>query len=423
MSIRKIVWGKTKSESTTSSNSDLSPSIKSPTSINSDVCITPEPEKSPLEKKIIADKFEGVYTTDYDILNIHYSILHKYDTQLKNISIYNKNLQTLKREYNETAKPITKKALLQDIKLVEAEIISIQNETSKNEYLQNVGDLLLQYTQLNTEKKIISFRGKKNITEEELQQKIYIGQKRLNIIGTYLEIAKKHIVINLIHQSSKKNECSQCKFDYNLFEEEIDFCPNCGLEHKIILKIPVYTESPTTKATDEKNFIKEIQRFQGKQNLKISEDLVIDLDKYFISYNMNPGYVVKTLPLNKDGEREGTTHDMLREALDKTGNSSYYEDINLIANVYWDYPLPDISHLESKILDDYKITQQAFLEIHKNRTSSLNTQYRLYKHLQLVGWNCKPKQFKGIKTDSIAQKYAELWKQMCDRAGLIYYPD
>ena len=203
----------------------------------------------------------------------------------------------------------------------------------------------------------------------------------------------------------------------------MDFCPSCGLEHRIILKIPIYSESGGSKATDEKNFIKEFRRFQGLQNIKIPDSLITDLDKYFVSYGFKSAEEVKQLPLNVDNERLGTSHDMLREALHKTNNSSFYEDINLILNLYWDYPLPDVSHLELDIMEDYKKLQKAFLEIDKDRTSSLNTQYRLYKQLQLKGYKCKPSQFKIIKTDIINQKYTDIWKKMCQLAGYDYIAD
>jgi DNA-directed RNA polymerase subunit RPC12/RpoP len=434
MSVRKIKWSKSKSESSKSSSSDIYDTINSPQSPNiEEIPITPVTPVTPvtseckpknIERKIIlSDKFEGVYTTDYDILNIHHSILHKFDNKLKELPILISKLNNYKKLYDGTVKAITRKLIAADIKTLEDEICNIQNQTLKNEYLELTEHLIPEYKELAIDKKVISFKVKKNISIEELKIKIEIQNKRLRVISNYLDIAKKYIKINLIQESQKKNECTQCSFNYNLIEDDLEYCPNCGLEHKIILKMPSHSESSSSKATDEKNFIKEIKRFQGMQNIKISKSLIEDLDKFFISYGMKSGEEIKLLPLNEDGERIGTSHDMLRDALDKTSNSTFYEDINLIANVYWAYPLPDISHIEAKIMDDYKVTQKAFLEIQKNRTSSLNTQYRLYKHLQLAGWNCKQKQFKGIKTESIAQKYAELWRQMCELSHLEYIPD
>jgi hypothetical protein len=425
MSVRKVKWGcKPKSDVTVcSTQSPNTSEIKSPPiNFSPEPCIAPECTTK--DRKIqISDKFEGIYTTDYDIINIHHSILHYFDLEIQQLSELCLTSEQLKQKITETTKPITKKNLLGDLKRLEDNIENIKNGDNRSEYLNTVESIIPQYLELASERKIISFKTKKKISEEELQAKRDLQTKRLYIIASYLDIARNYIKINLIQETPKKNECTQCQFDFNIFDEDIDFCPQCGLEHKVILKIPVYYETQGSKATDEKNFIKEIKRFQGMQNTKIPEELINDLDKYFISYGMKSGTDVKKQKLNDDNEREGTTHEMLREALEKTGNAGWYEDLNLIANIYWSYPLPDISHLEAKIMEDYRNTQKAFLEIQKTRTSSLNTQYRLYKHLQLVGWNCKAKQFKAIKTDSIAQKYAELWKQMCKVAGLNYIED
>ena len=372
----------------------------------------------------IAEKFEGTYITDYNILDIHYSILHKFE-ELKKTKVpqLQKKLIDLKNDLNISQKPISRKTIIKDIENIETEIYNINNDQQKKQYLDTTHELISKYQNLTVEKKVISFKSKKILTPEEIETQIIQKNNRLKIIKEYIDIAGQYIKINLIQEIKKKNECTQCQFDFSEIEEEIDFCLQCGLEHKNLLKIPPYSDYNVQKSTDEKNFIKEIKRFQGLQNNKIPDSLLEELDTYFIGYGFLSSADVKKSALNSDGERIGTNHNILYEALNKTNNSAYYEDINLILNLYWGYPLPNISNLEDGILDDYRLTQKAFLQIPKNRSSSLNIKYRLYKHLQLRGYKCKATQFKIIKTDSIVQKYAELWKQMCEISGLKYYPD
>lgn len=258
MSVRKIKWG-----NKSKSDIDISPiDINSPSNISSNSSLSPEP-KCNIERKIqIFDKFEGIYTTDYDIISIHHSILYLFDQELNQLSELENNLSKLKLKITETTKPITKKNLLNELKNLENNIESIKNQNRRHEYMQSVEFLIPEYTELASERKVISFKIKKKMSDEELKTKKVLQNKRLYIIASYIDIAKNYIKINLIQETPKKNECIQCKFDFNLFDEDIDFCPQCGLEHKVILKIPTYCENQGSKATDEKNFIKEIKRFR-----------------------------------------------------------------------------------------------------------------------------------------------------------------
>ena len=115
------------------------------------------------------------------------------------------------------------------------------------------------------------------------------------------------------------------------------------------------------------------------------------------------------------------------DALLETGYSGCYEDINYIMNQYWGWDLPDVSHLEDLILSDYAKTQKVWKnmsELEKGRKSSISTQYRLYRHLQLRGHMCHPDEFKLPQPTSI-RTYDNIWKILCDRCPdpEIYYID
>ena len=51
------------------------------------------------------------------------------------------------------------------------------------------------------------------------------------------------------------------------------------------------------------------------------------------------------------------------------------------------------------------------------RKSSLNSQWRLYKHLKRLGWPCKEKDFKIPTTQDILDFHKIKWAEICDILG------
>jgi hypothetical protein len=102
------------------------------------------------------------------------------------------------------------------------------------------------------------------------------------------------------------------------------------------------------------------------------------------------------------------------KALKDTGNSDYYDHINIILNEMWGWVLPDVSHLEDKIMEDYDTSQRIYEVIPKDRKSSLNSQFRLFKHLRRLGYPCKSKDFRIPTTHDILEFHNSTWAKMCE---------
>ena len=88
--------------------------------------------------------------------------------------------------------------------------------------------------------------------------------------------------------------------------------------------------------------------------------------------------------------------------------------------------MPNISNYKDIIIKHYKETQKVYNEIPFNirqRDSSLGTQYRLWKHLQLVGYKCSRKEFNISENKDSLNRHQKLWKYMCDNSESddIYY--
>ena len=135
---------------------------------------------------------------------------------------------------------------------------------------------------------------------------------------------------------------------------------------------------------------------------------------------------IKELPLNNRGRRGDTDHKMLWKALEDIGRPEYYEDADLIGREYWAWEIRSIEEYREPIRLKYLKTQKVFYEIpieERKRYSSLGTQLRLWRHLQLEGHECYKDEFKIGENEDSFRNNTRLWRLMCEGANDpdIYY--
>jgi hypothetical protein len=108
---------------------------------------------------------------------------------------------------------------------------------------------------------------------------------------------------------------------------------------------------------------------------------------------------------------------MLYDALSHIGETSLNNDVNLIGSLYWNWKLPNISKFIDKIMTHYDKTQEVFYIMpNRERQSSIGRHWRLYKHLQLVGYPCKKNMFKISNMEESVNQRVKLWKIMCEQS-------
>ncbi len=254
--------------------------------------------------------------------------------------------------------------------------------------------------------------------------------------------------IKLIHLNvSKRNNltvgCNNC----NAPKEEIDndnetglsTCSKCGYENEILTNKSIYRDysrvgGSKNNYNDWENFERAINRYQGKQKNRPPIKLYEQLDIYFSTRNKTKHRsIIKTLPcyylpITKEGykscgKKKGTSRELMLQALCDTSNPKYYDDVNLIMSVYWEWELPSIPEvLMEQIKKDYHDTQEVYYTIEKKRDASLNTQWRLYSHLKARNWPCEIQDFKIQNSRESLMEHQDWWKIMCDKAKVPYYP-
>ncbi len=366
----------------------------------------------------VPDTISVSYVNDFNLIKVHETILRKLRAETNKIP---KLRLQLKRELSVIQSPqtiIERNKSIRKIKKIQNEIKVIRQESRIRDYLEKAKPYIEEYKRLVPQKRKIDFTSKKEKVLDEEEEKDPKYRRKILLVDRYLRIAKNYIKVNV---EQKKRNVNKCVCGFDLTDIPIDnfgtqICPECETERYIVGFNLHKTDTLATRNdySDRDNFEKALMRYQGKQVDKIPDGLFNDLDKYFSSRGKPGSDEIKSRSIDSRGRKRGTNLAMLYKALLDTGYSSLYEDANLIAHRYWGWKLPDVTHLESIIMEDYEKTQRIYNMLQKQRSSSLGTQFRLFKHLELRGYPCSIGDFKVVKMRESIERHNEMWKEMCD---------
>jgi Zn ribbon nucleic-acid-binding protein len=316
---------------------------------------------------------------------------------------------------------IEKRSLLQKINEYQKELDQIKDGARLENYLKETRQLLEDYKNFGIPRKVLSFKSNKST---KVSRDITISPKT-ELIYKFIKIAEKYVDLNITREVSVGNVCPGCQFDMDdieaLDESGLITCPRCGYEKYTFSK--VVSENVASNNSGYETFYKGLMKFQGKYPTVLPKDLFKDLDSHFRDYGLPyTSEEVLKLEINKNGKRGNTDRDIMFRALKEKGYSAYYEDINLICNLYWGWPLPDASPIEDRVLRDYEITEEIFLILPEEYQNNMNSQWRLFKHLELRQFPCTMDDFKIITTRNILQGYDKIWEMIISIAKKKY-PD
>lgn len=366
----------------------------------------------------IPDRISATYSDDYDILHVHDIVLCRLELEKKELpEMYRKKEEIEKRLKNQL-KIVERKKLVGQLEEIKTKINLIESEANKKNYIEESKNLLQRYQQLGPIIKVRSFldENKEDFIENPEQE------DRLSIIRQYLDIAKKYIPLNVVRIIPNNRTCPGCGQELVFVDPEdysLERCEECGFERQNFSKPSFFKESANQGRSvsnsdyeDRENFIKALECYLGEQKPP-PESLFKALDAWAEKYNHPPKEEIRQLPLNEDGTRGEYGKSMLLQALADEGYADYYKDIKLIGHLHWGWKLPSVTQQERDlILQDYDNTQKVFNAIPKERKSSLNTQYRLYRHLEARKIPCKPTDFKLPTTPGILEEQDTYWREM-----------
>ncbi len=274
-------------------------------------------------------------------------------------------------------------------------------------------ELLEEYSQISNEK---IKRYKNNLTKQNLED--------------YLDICSRYIRVERIKNITYTFDCKGCGRSLEDLKEDSEgvvTCPVCNCINTYMK--PNNYQRDLEKFNycfdeDVNNFIKILDKFEGKTNLIITEDFIKLLDNYFLGIGMKGRNYYKKMPLTIDGKKEGTSRKLLWSALEKIGYSQYYDEVSYISNVYWGWSLPDLTKYKDQLIKDYQMTQNIwnFIKEDYKRSASLGTQFRLYVQLKAVGYPYADRDdFKIQDNIESLRLHNECWKIMCEKCNIDYY--
>ncbi len=368
-------------------------------------------------------EISGTYRDDYNIIDVHHQILQKFSNKSTKLESFRQKKQVEEDRMTKPQSMVERKTSQRVIDDLDKQIKEIITNSEQQKYIDQSSGLLSAYTDLGHQPKVVSLKMEEKEKILDPQQSL-----RQTIIARYLDVARQYIEIDITQDIQHTNSCPGCgaSIDDLVLDETglvPGYCSNCGMERSMVSQSSCYQNQSRANTSsrnnyeDRDNFFKAMKRYQGKQPNKIPPEIYRQLDKYFADYGLPDAEEIKKRPLDRNGRREGTNRDMLFKALFDIGRSSYYEDVNLIGNTYWGWELPDISHLEDAIMDDYDASQRVFERTKTERKSCLNSQYRLFRHLRKLNYPCSEADFKIVTTREILEYHENMWKIMCDELG------
>jgi len=255
----------------------------------------------------------------------------------------------------------------------------------------------------------------------------YKKTNNILILQEYLDLCSNYVKIECIKQLDLITRCKGCSKELESDEESDDniyTCYDCQCINTF-LKPNSYTrisDNFSSPEDDTINFIKVLDKYEGKNEPHPPDEIFDELDVYFLSMNMKSGEFYRNLPLTGSGKKKDTSKKKLWDALENTGNNKYYDESNFIAHKYWGWNLPDISLFRERLIIDYQETQNVWHKIkHKyNRSASLGTQFRLYVHLKAINYKCEREDFKVQDMVESLRIHNDAWRIMCEETGLKY---
>lgn len=382
----------------------------------------------------LPNKIQGTYNEDYNILYIDEIIRKKLQQEKYGHLTYLKNqYSTLEKEIMQPQTYIMREKSLSMMDSIKQEIEQIETGARIKIYNEKVKDIIINYKKYSGQIKTVIFDVEEKEHYEEINSDV---RYRLSYIDKFLDIASEYIQLDIIRINNRPtNICIGCGFSLSKIatnEEGTQRCPECHTEHNVIITAKLAKDgariNTNNSSEDESidNFLRAFIRYQGLQTDIPPDSLYEELDEYFQRHGRPCGEEIRQLPINNRGRKGDTNHKMIWSALSQIGRAEYYEDANLIGHIYWGWMLPNVMHLRERIIDKYNKTQKGFYQIpaeERCRTSSLGTQYRLWRHLQLEGHECYIDEFKIAENPESLRIHNKLWRLMCEAANdpEIYY--
>lgn len=362
------------------------------------------PSGSTPAKKAKGDYVDAIDVETCDILYIDEQIKKKLRSKIRMLPELQKDLEKLLWIIQSSTDSVDKIHAKTETSILRRSIQDIEGGFELALYLLKTADLLEEYSTIVTQTATSSFVRVAKSTEGD--DKFYRkNQLRLE----FLRIAKMYITLENFYQKPQRVVCDACHATNStrqLVSDDTTLVCKCGATIEMLDDTPSFKDAERVNMssrytyTCRGHFNEAMNRFEGKQNTEIDPDVIDTLRSEIVLHGLSNKTVTK---------------DHMYMFLSERKLSEYYADINLIYFLITSINPPDITIHRMELLEMFDQLEEAYQEVKDDdRLNSLNVNWKLYKLLQLLEFNCKKDDFFCLKTPTKQGEHEEKWYAMIE---------
>lgn len=348
---------------------------------------------------------------EFSLHNADRDIRQCIESKKQEIPKSRRRIEQLEWIRDNTTNTIERKDAIDEIFRIEKKIDRYESGEIAREYERSVRPIFIEYEKLLQTPVSSGFFTSSNVNTNTIKQ------KKRKLLSKFIQTVSKFVKVippkSMTYTSSgvrcANPECSSSSFDQ---DGDILYCRECNTCIEVFEDAPTYSDKSRLNMTKrfryscERHFRDAYDRFQGKQNNIVVQDVFDRIDD-FIQQNVT---------IN----RNEMTHRQIRIVLELYPQfAKYYEDVWLIHSIVTGIQPADISDYHDCLFEDYKKQQNIADEIKKSKTrkNSLNVYYILCRLLQKNGYKCKLREFYCLKTEDTLEDHNRVWALRCKRLG------
>lgn len=343
-----------------------------------------------------------------DINYIDEQIIKKLQSKISTLPEMQKDLQDLMWIINYSPDAIDQIHAKSETSILRRRIQDIEGGFDLGLYILRTSDILNEYRDIMAQTRHNNFVRVVNTRDEV---KIH---RRNQLILEYLRIAKDYVNLENFKPKPQKTVCENCHSS-NLVPGEDDSiltCKECGNIVELLDDAPTFKDSERVNMssrytyTCRGHFIEAMNRFEGKQNTDVAPEVIDKLKSEMALHGL---------------DETTATKDHIYMFLSENKLSDQYSEINLLFYLITKVNPPDITEYRNELLDMHDELEEAYSKIKESdRLNSLNVNWKLYKLLQLLDYNCKKDDFFCLKTPTKQGEHEQKWHEMIEYLSAKY---
>ena len=338
-----------------------------------------------------------------DILSIDFKIKGKFESSKEKLPEYKTRLDKI-TQVLETAKlTIKNKRNLEEEKdKLKKNIFDIENEVEQTIYTSHTEELIIEY------KNILQTPIRTSVTRIAKTETTNNNSiRKREIIQSYMDIARKYVDLPIT--SKKKNtdrvcDCGNRKEFYTI-DHDTYVCALCYTQHQVIGSSVSFRDSDRVPFSYPYQYHRGIhfaecmRQYQAKQNTTIDPTVYSKLEA-----KIKENYLLVDDACTRKEKYSRVNKQHILNFLKELDLSNHNENVHLIHFKLTDVPPDDISHLEDKLIEDFKQLTEVYdkeslkpeCDMLYNRKNFIMTQFVLYQLLRRHNHICNKDNFYNL---------------------------